>query len=285
MNRTCCLLLTFLFLPAGFLPADDQETIAEIRKVGGTVRVVENGWEVEFHLSGRSLTDDQLVHVANLQGVTSLNLKRTQITSAGLVHLKGMTSLQLLHLELTAVDDRGMEHLAGLKKLKYLNLYGTEVTDKTLARLAGLKNLQRLYVWQTGVTDAGVSKLKKQLPTLQVKRGVDLDKIAAEFPPEKPAELPTRLLKFTETTNAADAPRSTGGDNIEVVFQNKSQRPIKLVWVGYDGKLKLYGEVKPGAMRVQNSYANNCWLITSSADEPIGYFICGTERALAVVSK
>ena len=135
-------MLTFLFLPAGFLPADDQETMAEIRKVGGTVRVVENGWEVEFHLSGRSLTDDQLVHVANLQGVTSLNLKRTQITSAGLVHLKGMTSLQLLHLELTAVGDQGMEHLAGLKKLKYLNLYGTEVTDKTLAELAGLKNLQ-----------------------------------------------------------------------------------------------------------------------------------------------
>ena len=285
MNRTCCLLLTLLFLPAGVLLADDQEAIAAIREVGGTVRVVENGWEVEFHLSGRSLTDDQLVHVANLQGVTSLNLKRTQITSEGLVHLKKMTSLQLLHLELTAVGDQGMEHLAGLENLKYLNLYGTEVTDKTLAQLASLRNLQRLYVWQTGVTDEGVAKLKKQLPALQVKRGVDLDKIAADFPAEKPAELPTRLLKFTETTNAADAPRSTGGDNIEVVFQNKSQRPVKLVWVGYDGKLKVYGEVKPGAMRVQNSYANNCWLITSSTDEPIGYFICGPERALAIVSK
>ena len=231
------------------------------------------------------MTDDQLVHVANLQGVTSLNLKRTQITSEGLVHLKKMTSLQLLHLELTAVGDQGMEHLAGLEKLKYLNLYGTEVTDKTLAQLASLRNLQRLYVWQTGVTDEGVAKLKKQLPALQVKRGVDLDKIAAKFPAKKPAELPTRLLKFTETTNAADAPRSTGGDNIEVVFQNKSQRSVKLVWVGYDGKLKVYGEVKPGAMRVQNSYANNCWLITSSTDEPIGYFICGPERALAIVSK
>ena len=285
MNRTCCLLLTLLFLPAGFLPADDQEMIAAIRKVGGTVRVLEQGWEVEFHLSGRSLTDDQLIHVAQLNGVTSLNLKRTKITSAGLVHLKEMTSLQLLHLELTAINDQGMEHLAGLKELKYLNLYGTEVTDKTLAQLAGLKNLQRLYVWQTGVTDQGVTKLKKQLPALQVKRGVDLDKIAADFPPEKPAELPTRLLKFTETANAADAPKSAGGDNIEVVFQNKSQRAVKLVWVGYDGKLKLYGELKPGAMRVQNSYANNCWLITDKTDEPIGYFICGPERALAVIAE
>ncbi len=285
MNRTCSLLLAFLFLSSGFLRADDQEKIAAIRKVGGTVRIVENGWEVEFHLSGRSLTDDQLVHVARLRDVTSLNLKRTKITSAGLVHLKGMTSLQLLHLELTAVGDQGMEHLAGLKKLKYLNLYGTEVTDKTLSRLAGLKNLQRLYVWQTGVTDAGVSKLKEQLPTLQVKRGVDLDKIAADFPPEKPATLPTKALKFVETTNSADAPRSTGGDNIEVIFQNKSQRAIKLVWVGYDGKLKLYGELKPGAMRVQNSYANNCWLITTKDDEALGYFICGPARALAIVAK
>ena len=112
-----------------------------------------------------------------------------------------------------------------------------------------------------------------------------MDKIAAEVPPEKPAELPTRLLKFTETTSAAAAPRSTGGDNIEVVFQNKSQRAIKLVWVGYDGKLKLYGELAAGAMRVQNSYANNCWLITSSTDDPIGYFICGPERALAVIAE
>ncbi len=284
MNRTCCLLLALLFLPPGFLRADDQEKISQIRKVGGTVRVVENGWEVEFHLSGRSLTDDQLVHVAQLQDVTSLNLKRTQITSAGLVHLKGMKSLQLLHLEMTAVGDQGMEHLGGLKNLKYLNLYGTEVTDKSLLKLAGLKNLRRLYVWQTGVTEKGVLQLKRQLPNLQVKRGVDLDKIAADFPPDKPATLPTKSLKFIETTNSADAPRSTGGDNIEVIFQNKSQRVIKIVWVGYDGKLKTYGELAPGAMRVQNSYANNCWLITTKADEAIGYFICGPARAVAVIA-
>ncbi len=284
MNRTCCLLLALLFLPPGFLRADDQEKISQIRKVGGTVRVVENGWEVEFHLSGRSLTDDQLVHVAQLQDVTSLNLKRTQITSAGLVHLKGMTSLQLLHLELTAVGDQGMEYLAGLKNLKYLNLYGTKVTDQSLVKLAGLKNLRRLYVWQTGVTEKGVLQLKRQLPNLQVKRGVDLDKIAADFPPDKPATLPTKSLKFIETTNSADAPRSTGGDNIEVIFQNKSQRVIKIVWVGYDGKLKTYGELAPGAMLVQNSYANNCWLITTKADEAIGYFICGPARAVAVIA-
>jgi len=284
MNRTCCLLLALLFLPLGVLRADDQEKISQIRKLGGTVRVVENGWEVEFHLSGRSLTDDQLVHVAQLQDVTSLNLKRTQITSAGLVHLKGMTSLQLLHLELTAVGDQGIEHLAGLGNLKYLNLYGTEVTDKSLLKLAGLKSLRRLYVWQTGVTEEGVLQLKKQLPSLQVKRGVDLDKIAAEFPPDKPAALPTKSLEFVETANSADAPRSTGGDNIEVIFQNQSQRVIKLVWVGYDGKLKTYGELAPGAMRVQNSYANNCWLITTKDDEAIGYFVCLPERALAVIA-
>jgi hypothetical protein len=279
-----CLLLVLLIQLPGTLLADDQATIAAIRKVGGTVRALEEGWEVEFHLSGRNLRDDQLVHVARLKGVTSLNLKRTKISSAGLVHLKEMTSLQLLHLELTAVTDQGMQHLAGLKDLKYLNLYGTEITDQTLVQLVGLKSLQRLYVWQTGVTDEGVAKLKKQLPALQVMRGVDFSKIAAEFPPEKPATLPTVSLKLIETSNAADAPRSTGGDNIEVVFQNKSARAVKLVWVGYDGKLKLYGELQPGAMRVQNSYANNCWLITDKADESIGYFICGSERALAVIA-
>ena len=49
MNRTCCLLLALLFLPPGFLRADDQEKISQIRKVGGAVRVVENGWESVDH--------------------------------------------------------------------------------------------------------------------------------------------------------------------------------------------------------------------------------------------
>ena len=285
MLRTISLLAFLLGQVSTLLQADDQETIAAIRKVGGTVRAVEKGWEVDFHLRGRSLTDDQLALVGELSGVTSLNLKRTRVTGAGLVHLKAMESLQMLHLEQTAVDDQGMQHLVTLKNLKYLNLFGTKITDRGLVHLSGLTNLQRLYLWQTAVTDAGIVKLEKSLPGLRVVRGVDLDKIAAEFPPDEPASLPTKMIGFVATTNVADAPRSGNGDNIEVVFQNKSRRAVKLVWVGYDGKLKVYGEIAAGGMRVQNSYSNNCWLITDKADEPIGYFICGAERALAIIAE
>lgn len=279
-------LLGFLLVQVPvLLQADDQQTIVAIRKVGGTVRAAENGWEVDFHLRGRSLTDDQLARVAGLSAVSSLNLKRTRISSAGLAHLEAMKSLQVLHLEQTAIDDQGMQYLAGLKNLEYLNLFGTKITDQGLTHVSGLSKLQRLYVWQTAVTDDGVVKLEKALPGLRVVRGVNLAKIAAEFPLEEPAALPTKTIGFVATTNVADAPRSRNGDNIEVVFQNKSRRAVKVVWVGYDGKLKVYGEIAAGGMRVQNSYSNNCWLITDMADEPIGYFICGAERALAIIAE
>ncbi|MFP6666216.1 MAG: hypothetical protein VB876_02830, partial [Pirellulales bacterium] len=85
----------------------EQAAIAAIEKQGGSVRRVaanNKDWNVEFHLSGRGLTDDGLVHVASLKNIVSLNLKSTQITSSGLVHLKGLVSLRRLHLEMTAVD-------------------------------------------------------------------------------------------------------------------------------------------------------------------------------------
>ena len=145
--------------------------------------------------------------------------------------------------------------------------------------------MQRLYVWQAAVTDNGVVKLEKALPVLRVVRGVNLGKIAAEVPPENPAALPTKIIGFVATTNVADAPRSGNGDNIELVFQNKSWRAVKVVWVGYDGKLKVYGEIAAGGMRVQNSYSNNCWLITDIADDPIGYFLLGSERVLAIIAE
>ena len=285
MIRTL-LLLTLLL--AGFplqVDADDQAAIALIEKAGGSVRPVDNGWEVEFHLTGRDLRDEQLVHVAKLKGVTRLNLRGTKISSAALVHLKGMTSLELLHLERTAIDDDGTENLAGLANLEYLNLYGTQVTDKTLDRLTGLKKLKRLYVWKTDVTDAGVAQLEKNLPGLRIVRGVDLKTLPADLVVDKPEPPPTKAIKFIATNNISDAPKSMGGDNIEIVFQNKSPRAVKIVWVGYDGNLKLYGELDPGGTRRQNTYANNCWLITDKKDEPIGYFICGPERALAVIAK
>ena len=284
MKRISCLalLVAVTLSPTG--RAADPAALAAIKQIGGTVRPMaqdRSDWDVAFNLSGRELTDEGLVHVAQLDNVASLNLKGTRITGAGLVHLRQMKSLQMLHLEQTAIDDQGIKHLADLQNLRYLNLYGTKITDKSLDQLAGLKNLQRIYVWQTAVTDDGVARLAQALPNLKIVRGVDLSMLPATVvaPPPPPA----KPIQWIATSNAADAPKSQNGDNIEVVFENKSKRKVKIVWVGYGGELKLYGELEPGKTHDQNTYANNTWLITDTDDKPLGYFICGPERCLAVI--
>ena len=265
--------------------ADERTAIGAIRKLGGKVTRARSGLEVEFQLTGRGLQDRDLVHLGQLRNLVSLNLKGTRITSAGLVHLKGLNALQVLHLERTGIDDNGAVHLAGLQQLKYLNLYGTRVTDKTLVHLRKLKNLRRLYVWRTGVSAEGAAQLVRVMPRLKVVRGLDLAKLVSLFPEPEPEREPTEQLTFKLTQVVAEAPRSRGGENIEVFFRNRSGHAVKIFWVGYDGKLKQYGALAPGGKRRQNTYENNTWLITDAKNLPIGYFVCGPQRALAVIPR
>jgi len=279
MRQRTSLLLLLLF--SAQLAANER-AIDAIKKAGGEINRRDDGLEVEFHLTGRDLRDGQLAVITQLPDITSLNLKRTRITDAGMKHLTNLTSLEMLHLEQTAVSDQGVVHLTKLVNLEYLNLYGTNVTDDALPHLKHLKRLRRLYVWQTKITDRGARELEQAIPGLQVVRGLNLDTIMIPNP-NQPEKRPTAILRFIPTTNAAEAPRSSNGENIEVLFENKSKTKIKIYWVGYNGEHKLYGELKPDGMRRQNSYENNTWLITDKDDNPLGYFICSDQPAVAVI--
>jgi len=272
-------------LPLNSRAADPADVAAKaaIKKLGGLMSRQGDGWDVEFQHRGRALTDEGLLHVAALKNVAALNLRDTKITSAGLAHLKDLTTLRWLHLERTEVGDAGIEHLASLDNLEYLNLYGTKITDKSLDDLARLKKLQRLYVWRTDVTDAGVAKLAKALPELKIVRGVDLANLKIKELPKPDVPKPKVDLKWIATTDADDAPISTQGSNTQVFFENKSKRIVKLFWVGYDGKLRLYGELAPGATRQLNTYSRNTWLITDEGENPLGYFRVGLELSRAVI--
>ena len=68
-------------------------------------------------------------------------------------------------------------------------------------------------------------------------------------------------------------------------FVNRSKRPVKVVWIAYDGELKLYAELAPGATRQQNTYSRNTWLITDENDKSLGYFLATSEEALAVIPR
>lgn len=287
MHRLRCLIsavvLSYALTPLNVTAADSDQ-VKYLNSAGARVQKASDvGIEVDFHLTRRSLSDSDLAILRGMDNIVSLNLKGTRLTGSGLRHLSDLSSLRILHLEKTQVDDEGVAHLAGLTQLKYLNLFGTRVTDASIPSLLKLRNLEVLYIWQTKISGEGVAQLKKSLPGLKVVRGIDLDKLTLDFPIPDKEKPPSKMLKFILADNAADAPKSKNGDNIEVYFENHSKQKIKIYWIGYGGELKLYGELDPGGKRTQNSYSNNTWLITDADDNAIGYFICIAERTKAII--
>ena len=280
------LICTVLTLGHALGYADDQVAIDSIKKNGGLVLPSpgrENQWDIQFQLRGRDLTDDGLADVARLGKVVELNLRDTKITSAGLVHLKGLAKLTRLHLERTNVGDEGIANLTKLTTLEYLNLYGTKITDKSLDHLAGLKNLRQLYVWQTDVTDAGIAKFKKALPAVSVVKGIDLSTI---IPVAKEEPKPENDLKWLPEGGDEKPPaKSVTGEFIFVRFINERDKPVKLFWIDYGGKPKLYGVIEPGDQRRQSTYEGALWMLADERDKPLGYFVTGREFARAIIPK
>ena len=272
-------------------PASLDESLRAVRKLGARVKRSGDGWSIDFHLRGRRVSDNDLRYLPAFRDrLVSLNLARTRVTSKGLVHLAGLRRLRRLHLEQTRVDDAGVKHLVKLERLEYLNLYNTRITDLALDQLARCKPLKRLYVWKTKVTEAGVERLEESRPKLKVVRGVDLAKLAGQLAQLKiEREKPRKrvALEWVKVSSRSEAPaRSGNGDNCEILFENKSKRPVKLFWISYGkGELKFYARLAAGATRKQNSYAKNAWLVTDDNDQPLGYFIVRPEDSRAVIPR
>src|SRR5947208_86546 len=107
-----------------------QDAIAKLQAAGAAIRRVamdDDSIEVDFHLNGNKLTDDQLTPIKDLQKVVEVHLKDTQITDAALANLSGLATLKRLHLEQTKITDAALANLAPLAALEYLNLYNTGI--------------------------------------------------------------------------------------------------------------------------------------------------------------
>jgi len=274
----------FLLIISSVVWAQGKESSAinKLKESGGIISSAQSGGlRIEFHLRGRDLQNEGLEPAQELKDVRLLNLRDTKITSAGIKHIEGMKNLRRLHLERTQVDDACIDYLTGLQQLEYLNLYSTKITDQGLEKLKELKNLKQLFVWQTDVTDEGVQQLEKELPKLKIFRGVDLDNIV---PVKKPPPRPTEDLKWIPS-NGEIPPRSISGDNTTIIFHNQMKQKVKIYWVEYNGKLKLYGEIVPGGTREQNTYSTASWLITDMEDNYLGYFRTSIKVGKALIPK
>ena len=275
------LIAPLILLPFG-IHAEATNAIKELEKNGGIISpTIDGGLRVEFQLSGRDLKDEGLEPIKLLESVKVLNLRDTKITNAGIINIKGMKDLKRLHLERTNVDDGCIDYLTGLQELEYLNLYSTKVSDLGLSKLKDLKNLKKLYLWQTNVTNEGVKQLETALPDLKIIQGVDLDKI---IPVKKPPPRPTEDLKWIPSTGEMP-PRSISGDNTTIIFHNQMKRKVKVYWVEYNGRLKLYGEIAPGGTREQNTFSTASWLVTDMEDTYLGYFRTSSKVGKALIPK
>lgn len=181
---------------AELLTAEKMAAIAEIEKLGGTIKVDANSPNkpvTAVYFVG-PITDADLVHLKGMTNLKVLGLSRTKVTGPGLEHLeglnrlywlvlsgtqisdagleqlKGLTKLRILWLNWTQITDDGLVHLQGLPRLAQLHLYGTQITDAGLEHLKGLTGLQKLSLGDTQVTDAGVKDLQNALPNLQISR-------------------------------------------------------------------------------------------------------------------
>jgi len=123
--------------------------------------------QLELDLSGWSLTDDGLPHLAAQQQLKSLVLpggwrREKLISDLGLVHLAGLSQLETLSLAETNIDGSGLRHLRGLANLKSLDLAGTRVLDEHMHHVGGLERLESLRLaYCQEITDAGLEPLAR----------------------------------------------------------------------------------------------------------------------------
>jgi hypothetical protein len=157
--------------PARDAVADALETLAKSGVIAQRIAQDSDSIEVDFHLRGGAVTDEQWDALADLAPVLAqLNLAQTTVTDADLERLEACEHLEQLNLSQTAVGDAALERIAKLPKLEVLNLFGTQLTDRGLARIALIPSLKRVYVWQSQVTEAGAAALATLRPDLAVQR-------------------------------------------------------------------------------------------------------------------
>ncbi len=168
--------------------------LPSINKLTGLESLSLRGKEIDSRLMdisppGPKITDEGLRTLTNLQHLTNLDLRNTDINGIGLSHfknlkrlnlrstklndnglasLKEMKNLEWLSLKFAGnrednkeqLTNKGLANLQGLTQLTHLCLYGTQnINDKTLAYLSNLTKLQYLDLGNAFMTDVGLANL------------------------------------------------------------------------------------------------------------------------------
>jgi len=143
--------------------ADRAAIVNGIKRLGGWVKPDDKTSSqpvVEVHLSGQRVTDADLLALAGLTELRSLELMATNVTDAGLACLRPLVNLEELSLFNHRITDPGLAGLAELINLRRLKL-SVQITGQGLVHLKALGRLQRLDLATSRTSDAGLAPLEK----------------------------------------------------------------------------------------------------------------------------
>jgi Leucine-rich repeat (LRR) protein len=137
-----------------------SESIAWISELGGKLKRDGDGNIVTVDLRGTWIYDSQLIELARLPKLETLDLSHTRISDEGLSYLKSAPAIADLNLYYAEqITDQGLGAIREWKHLKRLNVRGTRVSDGALEIISHLQQLEALDIANTPTMDNGLDNL------------------------------------------------------------------------------------------------------------------------------
>jgi hypothetical protein len=81
-------------------------------------------------------------------------------------------------------------------------------------------------------------------------------------------ELPSARSCDSESNLASQASKEATA----MTFVNRSDEPVKIYWLSFQGERKLYQYLPPGGRHMQKTFIGHNWLVTNLAEQCIGIF-------------
>ena len=82
------------------------------------------------------------------------------------------------------------------------------------------------------------------------------------------SELPSAQSCASEPNFASRPSKEPTG----ITFVNRSDEPVKIYWLSFQGERKLYQYLPPGGRHTQQTFMGHYWLVASLTEQCIGIF-------------
>jgi hypothetical protein len=131
----------------------EREAIDALKQLGANVAPDERGRARVLRLTGPSITDADLKHVAALTELRALYLDGTKVTDAGMVHLEALTKLETLYC-VSVAGARELRTVEALKEPTHLECIEAPLYD--VVAIEGDYHNVRLKIDEEALTRANI---------------------------------------------------------------------------------------------------------------------------------